>query len=66
MSKWRFYEIGNHFRFSHYHDQVRVASVLLESGAQPNATNKIGQTALIYAVINITVLIIIIIIIIIS
>ena len=46
-------------------DQVRVASVLLESGAQPNATNKIGQTALIYAVINITVLIIIIIIIII-
>ena len=31
--------------------QVRVASVLLESGAKPNATNKIGQTALIYAVI---------------
>ena len=62
MSNWRLYEIGNHFRFSHCHDQVRVASVLLESGAQPNATNKIGQTALIYAVINITVLIIIIII----
>ena len=59
MSNWRLYEIGNH-----YHDQVRVASVLLESGAQPNATNKIGQTALIYAVINIPVLIIIIIIII--
>jgi len=29
-----------------------VASVLLESGAQPDATNKIGQTALIYAVIE--------------
>ena len=58
MSNWRLYEIGNH-----YHDQVRVASVLLESGAQPNATNKIGQTALIYAVINTPVLIIIIIII---
>ena len=39
------------FPYHHHPLQVRVASVLLESGAKPNATNKIGQTALIYAVI---------------
>jgi len=31
---------------------VKVADVLLAAGAQPNKTNKIGQTALIYAVIE--------------
>ena len=35
--------------YYHHLTQVRVASVLLESGAEANATNKIGQTALIYA-----------------
>jgi len=31
---------------------VKVATVLLDSGAQPNKANKIGQTPLIYAVIE--------------
>jgi len=31
---------------------VRVGAVLLEAGAKPDATNKIGQTALIYACIE--------------
>ena len=35
-----------------------MASVLLESGAKVNATNKIGQTALIYAVITVIITVI--------